>query len=411
MLSLYIFILNLFFFFYIFSNNHYAIFCNNHKILPEDFYLPIMTLLFFNLIFIFIKNHIFTEQKVQDFFSKYFSINVQYVLFFIKAAFLVISFYYFIGLSTIFMKVFLIENQILNLDGIIKVGWNYTLQRVYSDQEKISYAIYIFNQNIDLLNSTYNTNVSIQISPEITNAILDFKTLKEIKDYCISTSQLLFDQQLQTSTNTNNVFYTVIKYTALVIIACSLGYMCYHFISLNTSSNDLVEATKIHVNTVSQDIKQNKTDIGNLGARQVEINHKWSELSETNVKVLDKGLTSNIKHIDSSIDLLKLIQSNRSEALDLMKSNQSTINEIQQKLNEDNVQFIFSDKVLNILKVILTWNEKYNGSFFDALEGGLHLLFELAPDNDSKTSFKNINDDKPKIKPFSGKGHVLDDKK
>ena len=122
MLSLYFFILNLFFFFYIFSNNHYAIFCNNHKILPEDFYLPIMTLLFFNLIFIFIKNHIFTEQKVQDFFSKYFSINVQYVLFFIKAAFLVISFYYFIGLSTIFMKVFLIENQILNLDGIIKVG-------------------------------------------------------------------------------------------------------------------------------------------------------------------------------------------------------------------------------------------------------------------------------------------------
>ena len=39
------------------------------------------------------------------------------------------------------------------------------------------------------------------------------------------------------------------------------------------------------------------------------------------------------------------------------------------------------------------------------------MLFELSNDDDEKKSFKNINEDNPKIQPFSGKGHILDDDK
>ena len=122
MLTFYLLILNLFFLYYIFDTGNYMIYKNDQLMIAEEMYVSILLLLVLNSMLVFFKNFFFTKKNIQDYFSKYIFINETYLLLFFKTIILIISLFYFVGLSNLFIKVFLIENQIVNLDGIISIG-------------------------------------------------------------------------------------------------------------------------------------------------------------------------------------------------------------------------------------------------------------------------------------------------
>lgn len=427
MLSFYILILNIFFLYYVYSTGNYLIYKNDEVMIAEEMFISIFILLVINSMLIFFKNNLLTKNIIHDYFSKYFFINETYILLLLKTIILIISLFYFVGLSNLFIKVFLIENQIVNLDGIINIGRGYKLERIYSDEEKLNYALSVFNENVSMLNTHHHTSIQLNISPDIKKNIISFKTLKEIKEYCISSSNLLFNEAIQLinanntavsnnlSNTSNSLIYSIIKYTAITIFVCGigyLGYLGYSYLSRNTVSTDLKDSIVTHVNTVTEDLKDNKKDIGNLGARQVELDDKWSSIGETHTTILKHHIDNNLKQLNNSFDLLKLIKASREESLKLINENKSNIDQVKQNLNQEKLQFLCSEKVFKVLTDMIFWDEKHNGKYFDALSGGLKMLFERSSDEvDSKKSFKNINENTPKITPFSGKGHQLDDDK
>ena len=77
---------------------------------------------------------------------------------------------------------------------------------------------------------------------------------------------------------------------------------------------------------------------------------------------MSSHITNNLKQVDSSLDLLHLIKTNRAESLKLINVNKSNIDQIQKNVNIDQIQknvnteqfqFICSEKVFKVLKKII----------------------------------------------------------
>lgn len=109
---------------------------------------------------------------------------INYFILIIKIIFFIIIIYYTIGISFLFLKIIMIENNFIKLDGVIHIGLDYKIERVYSFNEKMNYAMECIKKHQDLYNKNNPYNmIKIKISEDLQNNINNMKTMKDINIY------------------------------------------------------------------------------------------------------------------------------------------------------------------------------------------------------------------------------------
>lgn len=150
--------------------------------------------------------------------------DINFFIVFINLIIMFLSLYYFFNLSNLYIKIFMIEHQFLNFDGVLKLPFNYSIERILSSEEKIHFAKTVLEERFNLLSNNYpeiSKNVSVEESiVEVQNNILNFNTLKEIKIYCITLSDQIFQKEIfenniNTTKSANNsyLYYGVLIVT------------------------------------------------------------------------------------------------------------------------------------------------------------------------------------------------------
>ena len=207
-----------------------------------------------------------------------------------------------------------------------------------------------------------------------------------------------------------------------------IGYFGFYCYQLWTTSNSkpLENAVEKHVKVINKEMKEEKATISNQGAIQIQAleSSKKSLESETKLfNILDDNQKSSIETDCKIINLMTKVIKKTNKNTAQIKENTAQIKENTNQINintsslnniSKNWDFYNNEKTIKLLETLTFLDDKYggNGNFLHALQGSFKLLFELSNGDLEKKSFKNINEEKPKIKPFSGKGRKLcDDEK
>jgi len=203
--SIIIFLSNIIGLYYICSYKDKYIFYKHHFVLDTDhiFYILFILLLASLIVsctkWYILKNKEYLLSKLWN----PFYLSSQIFIFIIQLVLLCISFYYLSGLGTISLKIFMIENHFTSIDESINLSQGYKIVRVYSDEEKILFAIEIIEKSLLAHNSIHTDNniKEVVLTNEVIEKILHCNTFKEIKLYINS----FLNKYFMSNKNSNSI--------------------------------------------------------------------------------------------------------------------------------------------------------------------------------------------------------------